>query len=267
MTHEKTCNLSTKPDTGVSSSPSAIIAWYVSYVSSMASSLSGLALNGEEACEEPGYSANECQEVGCCEWDGDQELCWARYDKELCVAQPKYSSSGLSTSSSSGSSSSWSGSSPPSSGSGSGGGAWTDCAAENHHCSFSGSNLVRYGAGETHVSQMHTDGVSCSNKVFGDPLPGASKRCEYFKRWSSSIAVSCGNHRAATCPDCPQGNGQSWCNGECAWVDGGCATASVDNTGSSSAKCALEFTQSKCNAASGCKWNGIMAGAGMCTSK
>ena len=115
MTHEKTCNLSTKPDTGVSSSPSAIIAWYVSYVSSMASSLSGLALNGEEACEEPGYSANECQEVGCCEWDGDQELCWARYDKELCVAQPKYSSSGLSTSSSSGSSSSWSGSSPSSS--------------------------------------------------------------------------------------------------------------------------------------------------------
>ena len=45
------------------------------------------------------------------------------------------------------------------------------------------------------------------------------------------------------------------------------SAASLYSAGSSSAKCALEFTQSKCNAASGCKWNGIMAGAGMCTSK
>lgn len=29
--------------------------------------------------------------------------------------------------------------------------------------------------------------------------------------------VSCGNHRAATCADCPQGNGPDWCNGDCSW--------------------------------------------------
>eukprot|EP00927_Polykrikos_kofoidii_P007284 TRINITY_DN12983_c0_g1_i1.p1 TRINITY_DN12983_c0_g1~~TRINITY_DN12983_c0_g1_i1.p1 ORF type:complete len:496 (-),score=66.29 TRINITY_DN12983_c0_g1_i1:191-1678(-) len=31
--------------------------------------------------------------------------------------------------------------------------------------------------------------------------------------------VSCGNHRAAACAGCPQGNGESWCNGDCRWDD------------------------------------------------
>ena len=31
-------------------------------------------------------------------------------------------------------------------------------------------------------------------------------------------AVVCGGHSAATCADCPQGNGASWCNGECVWL-------------------------------------------------
>lgn len=29
--------------------------------------------------------------------------------------------------------------------------------------------------------------------------------------------VSCGNHVADTCQDCPQGNGPQWCNGDCSW--------------------------------------------------
>merc|ERR1719186_1712489 len=29
--------------------------------------------------------------------------------------------------------------------------------------------------------------------------------------------VSCGNHKAITCADCPQGHGSSWCNGVCEW--------------------------------------------------
>ena len=33
--------------------------------------------------------------------------------------------------------------------------------------------------------------------------------------------VSCGNHEATTCADCPQGNGASWCHGDCRWVDAG----------------------------------------------
>ena len=29
--------------------------------------------------------------------------------------------------------------------------------------------------------------------------------------------VSCGNHGAQSCADCPQGNGAGWCNGDCVW--------------------------------------------------
>jgi len=29
--------------------------------------------------------------------------------------------------------------------------------------------------------------------------------------------VSCGRHNAATCMECPQGNGAAWCNGDCKW--------------------------------------------------
>ena len=36
------------------------------------------------------------------------------------------------------------------------------------------------------------------------------------------LEVSCGNHNANTCADCPQGNGASWCNGDCQWVNGQC---------------------------------------------
>mmetsp|Transcript_2652 Transcript_2652/g.5665 ORF Transcript_2652/g.5665 Transcript_2652/m.5665 type:complete len:456 (+) Transcript_2652:2-1369(+) len=32
--------------------------------------------------------------------------------------------------------------------------------------------------------------------------------------------VSCGGHVAASCSDCPQGNGAIWCNGDCSWRDG-----------------------------------------------
>jgi len=34
--------------------------------------------------------------------------------------------------------------------------------------------------------------------------------------------VSCGSHSAASCAECPQGNGEPWCNGDCSWRDGSC---------------------------------------------
>jgi len=34
--------------------------------------------------------------------------------------------------------------------------------------------------------------------------------------------VSCGQHTARSCAECPQGNGKSWCNGDCRWRDGEC---------------------------------------------
>lgn len=60
---------------------------------------------------------------------------------------------------------------------------WTQCATENQRCAFEGTKTVRYGAGSTWISQQHTGGVDCSNRVFTDPAPGTVKRCE-----TSSIA-------------------------------------------------------------------------------
>jgi hypothetical protein len=55
---------------------------------------------------------------------------------------------------------------------------WTRCAGENERCAFSGTRLVRYGAGSGWVQRTLTDGVSCSNEVFGDPAYGTVKSCE-----------------------------------------------------------------------------------------
>ena len=55
---------------------------------------------------------------------------------------------------------------------------WTFCAEENQRCNFSGTREVRYGAGGTYATLTRTDGVECSNSVFGDPIFGVVKRCE-----------------------------------------------------------------------------------------
>ncbi|MSP40112.1 MAG: hypothetical protein EXR70_16600 [Deltaproteobacteria bacterium] len=56
---------------------------------------------------------------------------------------------------------------------------WTFCANENQFCSFTGTKLVRYGAGSTFNTLTATNGVSCANWVFGDPVPGVAKHCDY----------------------------------------------------------------------------------------
>ncbi len=57
--------------------------------------------------------------------------------------------------------------------------AWTFCALENSPCSFSGTKEVRYGTNGVYVSQIFTNGVFCDNNVFGDPIFGWGKQCEY----------------------------------------------------------------------------------------
>ena len=34
--------------------------------------------------------------------------------------------------------------------------------------------------------------------------------------------MSCGQHQALSCKDCPQGNGAKWCNGDCKWSNNQC---------------------------------------------
>jgi hypothetical protein len=56
--------------------------------------------------------------------------------------------------------------------------------------------------------------VSCQQCSAPAPAPAGSS--------GSTTTVSCGNHNAASCAECTQGNGESWCNGDCSWRDGRC---------------------------------------------
>lgn len=59
--------------------------------------------------------------------------------------------------------------------------SWTLCARENQTCAFNGTRTVRYGARRSWTVRQLTasnGGISCSNRTFGDPLPGTVKRCE-----------------------------------------------------------------------------------------
>merc|ERR1711939_1276656 len=42
-----------------------------------------------------------------------------------------------------------------------------------------------------------------------------------------SKSVVCGSHHAASCSQCPQGHGASWCNADCKWVFGKCISRVV----------------------------------------
>ena len=52
-----------------------------------------------------------------------------------------------------------------------------------------------------------------------------------------STRVSCGNHYATSCAECPQNNGASWCNGECDWNTG---TSTCVEKGSAKGKTFLD---------------------------
>ncbi len=56
---------------------------------------------------------------------------------------------------------------------------WTFCSAENGFCQFSGTRNVRYGANGVYSYRTLTNGVSCTNTVFGDPIFRVAKQCSF----------------------------------------------------------------------------------------
>jgi parallel beta-helix repeat protein len=83
--------------------------------------------------------------------------------------------------------------------------SWTFCAYEGGTCAFSGTQQVRYGANGSYVYKTFTGGTACTNAVFGDPAPGAAKRCDYGAATTSTSSTSSG----------------TW--NFCAWEGGTCA--------------------------------------------
>ena len=58
-------------------------------------------------------------------------------------------------------------------------GTWASCANEGQTCTFTGTKEMRYGANGTFTAaRTFSSPTSCTNGVFGDPLPGVAKHCE-----------------------------------------------------------------------------------------
>ncbi|KAL7534246.1 hypothetical protein ACHAXR_006485, partial [Thalassiosira sp. AJA248-18] len=52
------------------------------------------------------------------------------------------------------------------------------------------------------------------------------KKYKSYPGFTKEASVVCGGHKAPSCDQCPQGNGASWCNGECEWRNGECTRSS-----------------------------------------
>ena len=57
---------------------------------------------------------------------------------------------------------------------------WTRCGGENETCSFTGTHQVRYGANNVYATRSATGSIACTNAVFGDPIYGVVKSCDYL---------------------------------------------------------------------------------------
>ena len=67
---------------------------------------------------------------------------------------------------------------------------WTRCASEGGVCNFSNTRQVRYGANNSYAVSTATSTLSCSNSVFGDPMYGVVKTCDYGDAISTTITPS-----------------------------------------------------------------------------
>ena len=73
-------------------------------------------------------------------------------------------------------------------------GGWVRCAGEGGYCNFNGFREVRYGEGDRWSFKSTRNGIGCSNSVFGDPAPGATKAC-YYRNTDSSYGPPDGDRR------------------------------------------------------------------------
>ncbi len=57
---------------------------------------------------------------------------------------------------------------------------WVACAYEGQTCEVPGTATVRYGANGTYSSMHNVSGsIACTNAIFGDPIFGVYKHCDY----------------------------------------------------------------------------------------
>jgi hypothetical protein len=58
---------------------------------------------------------------------------------------------------------------------------WVYCAREHGYCATPFPTIVRYGAHGVYARQhSRARGIPCANWVFGDPLVGVVKHCQFW---------------------------------------------------------------------------------------
>jgi hypothetical protein len=67
---------------------------------------------------------------------------------------------------------------------------WVRCASEDSLCSFTGTSEVRYGINGIYFYRTASGSIHCSNAVFGDPVFGADKFCDYRPQQGTRSAWS-----------------------------------------------------------------------------
>lgn len=60
-------------------------------------------------------------------------------------------------------------------------GEWVACANEGDTCQIPGPTRARYGATGQYVERSASQSIACNNGVFGDPVVGTAKQCEYMR--------------------------------------------------------------------------------------
>jgi hypothetical protein len=71
-------------------------------------------------------------------------------------------------------------------------GGWTRCAAEGEYCRVDGTARIRYGADNRYEYRNVTGGILCSVRLFGDPIYGVHKFCDFESHGSGHNSVQHG---------------------------------------------------------------------------
>jgi hypothetical protein len=57
---------------------------------------------------------------------------------------------------------------------------WVRCSREHGFCATPFPTVVRYGANGVYAKRRAGGGLPCNNWVFGDPLVGVVKHCDFW---------------------------------------------------------------------------------------
>ena len=79
---------------------------------------------------------------------------------------------------------------------------------------------------EQPILEIH-DNIRKTATIQQQQQPQSSqKKYKTYPGFTTKPSVLCGGHNAERCDLCPQGNGASWCNGECEWINDECVRSS-----------------------------------------